>query len=106
MAWRTAEIDQRTEEILVDAYNESEQLSSFECVLDEILDAPVRCSVLGRPAALLGVEDAGRGFSLRATVEVDGTKHQIDLLDVVLGHDTSRDLRLAVACYERWARNL
>ncbi len=43
MAWRTAEIDQRTEEILVDAYNESGQSSSFECVLDEMLDAPVPC---------------------------------------------------------------
>jgi hypothetical protein len=106
MAWTTADLERRTEEVLVDAYNDHEQLGSFECVLDELLEEPVPCVVLGKPAALVNVQDPGHGLRLRATVRADGTSHQLDLFDVALTRDAAADLRLTVACYKRWASNL
>ena len=106
VAWSKADIDLRTEELLVDAYGDHEQLGSFECVLDEMLVHPVSCAVLGRAAVLVSVEAAGRGLGLRASVELDGSTRRIDLLDVTLPPEASADLRLTIACFERWATNL
>ncbi len=106
MAWSKADIDRQTEEVLVDAYGDHEQLGSFECVLDEMLEEPVPCEVLGRPAMLVGVEAVGHGLCLRATVTLDGSTHQIDLLDVTIAHGAPAELRLTIACFERWAANV
>jgi hypothetical protein len=40
VSWSDAELDDRIEEIIVNAYGDDEQFSSFACVLDELVDAP------------------------------------------------------------------
>ena len=57
MARRTeAELDELIEEATVDAYNEEEQLTGFECMLEEHLMLPFDTEVLGVPVTVVSVE--------------------------------------------------
>lgn len=103
MAWSTRKLDARAEEILVDAYGDSEQLSSFECVLSELLDRPVSCEVLGRNGTLTGISVSDHGPVLQAKVEIEGRPYRVDLLEVTLS-DAGGELGFGIAAYERWAR--
>ncbi len=104
MAWSEPELDRRTKEVLIDAYNEDEQLGSFECTMDELLGKPVECEVLGRAATLLSVTAAGVFLGLRATLRLDGVHVETSLVDVELGSAAPTDLALTIAAYKRWVR--
>lgn len=99
--WSDAELDEVIEDVIVDAYNDSEQLTSFECAFQDA-DFPISGRALGRAVAILAVEfdgDPRRG--LRARLCVDGHLHMLDLLDVAVANEPSGTARL-VAAYRRW----
>ena len=99
--WSNADLDGLIEEVLVDAYDDSEQLSSFECAFDEVR-LPVAAAALGMACSLVAVRfngDERRG--LEGEIVLDGALHRMSLLDVVVtddGHDAARLL----AAFRRW----
>jgi hypothetical protein len=99
--WSEAELDLLIEDVLVDAYGDSEQLGAFECAFTET-GLPVAAEVIGRACTLESVEcmgDERRG--LVASVVIDGSSREIGLVEVEVadqGHDAARLL----AALKRW----
>ena len=102
MSWSDAEIDDRIEEIIVDAYGDDEQLSSFACVLDELLDAPANAMAMGQPVHLTAVEDGGPRLGLRATVKSPTAKWTVALVDITVDPVSHPEVAMTVAAYRRW----
>jgi hypothetical protein len=99
--WPDAELDELIEEVTVDAYNDSEQLGSFECVFAGA-DLPVAAETLGMPCTLIEVVfDGDERRGLIGVVDLDGRQHRISLLDVTILDTTSEAARLTAA-FRRW----
>jgi hypothetical protein len=105
MKWSKQQRDERIEEVIVDAYGDAEQLGSFACVLDEMLDRPVAASVLGEPVELVAVSEDGDRLGLRAKCRRGGRTWHVALFDVTLGPDVDPDLDLTVAAYRQWLKD-
>ncbi len=101
MSWSDAELDDRIEEIIVDAYGDDEQLSSFACVLDELLDAPAGATTMGQPVELTAVEDGGARVGLRATVRSSTGTWTVALVDITVDPVAHPEVA-TVAAYRRW----
>lgn len=84
VSWSDSELDARIEDVIVDAYGDAEQLGSFACVLDELLDVPVNATVMGEPAQLLGIDDGGPYLGLRATVRRSTGTWAVAAVDVAV----------------------
>lgn len=102
VSWSDAELDYRIEEIIVDAYGDDEQLSSFACVLDELLDVPAGATAMGQPVELTAVEDGGARLGLRATVEGPTGKWTVALVDITVDPVAHPEVAMTVAAYRRW----
>jgi hypothetical protein len=99
--WSDAELDELIEEVIVDAYNDSEQLSSFECVFAET-DLPVAAEALGMPCTLVEVvSDGDERRGLVGVVDLDNRRHRIGLVDVTITDTASEAARL-MAAFRRW----
>jgi hypothetical protein len=99
--WSDTELDELIEEVIVDAYNDSEQLSSFECVFAET-DPPVAAEALGMPCMLVEVvSDGDERRGLVGIVDLDNRRHRIGLLDVTITDTASEAARL-MAAFRRW----
>jgi tetratricopeptide (TPR) repeat protein len=97
------EIDQLLDEILVDAYGDSEQLSSFEIAFEESARFPFPARVVGAPVDVVKVEyegDERRG--LTAVCRRDGELHRVSLTDLIPGPVTLETSDLLNA-YRRWS---
>ena len=101
---RGQELDARLDEVLVDAYGDAEQLGSFACVLDELVDGGVPASVLGEPVEVVAVSDEGLMLGLRAKCRRRDATWEVAFVDVDLASGVERELDLTVAAYKRWAR--
>ena len=99
--WSDADLDGLIEEVLVDAYGDSERLSSFECAFDEA-GLPVAAAALEMACSLVAVRfDGDERRGLEGEIVLDGALHRMSLLDVVFtddGHDAARLL----AAFRRW----
>ena len=77
------------------------QLSSFECAFDEA-GLPVVAETLGTVCSLVAVRfDGDERRGLEGEIVLDGARHRVNLLDVVVtddGHDAARLL----AAFRRW----
>jgi hypothetical protein len=102
VSWSDAELDDRIEEIIVDAYGDDEQLSAFACVLDELLDAPAGATTMGRPVELAAVEDGGARVALRATVTSSTGRWTVALVDITVDPLPCPEVAMTVAAYRRW----
>jgi hypothetical protein len=101
VSWSDAELDGLIEEIIVDAYGESEQLSSFDCAFSE-LDWPVAARSLGTAVMMTGVWFSGdERDGLEADLLVDGQAHRVRLLDAEIT-DTSHEAAHVMAAFRRW----
>ena len=99
--WPDAELNALIEEILVDAYGESEQFGSFECVFGEA-DLPVAAETLGLACTLLEVVFSGdERYGLRAKLRLDGRTVETGLLDVTIT-DTASETARILAAFRRW----
>ena len=101
-AWTASELEDLIESVLVDAYNDDEQLTGFEAAFTEIT-FPITASLLGRTVAVREVvfdSDLRRG--LRAVVVADGQPAKLDLLDLIFDADVPADTARLVAAYRRW----
>jgi hypothetical protein len=96
----TGELDALIEEVTVDAYNESEQLTAFETAFDEVAKFPCQGTVIGENVEVLSiVADDERG-ELVATCRRAGRRYTVALQEVEL-RSIPETLRL-VAAYKRW----
>jgi hypothetical protein len=99
---QVAELDDLIEEIIVDAYGEDEQLSSFCQVFEDEIGVPCDAFVIGEPVAVIAFDYDGnerRGVTAKVRRE-DGAVHAVAAADVVLpsGAKGARCL----AAYRRW----
>lgn len=96
-AWSAAEFDELIDEVLVDAYGDSEQLGAFaESGL------PVAAEVMGLAGSLEAVEFSGderRG--LVAEVMIDGRRRRVGLVEVRVTEPSHEAARL-LAAFARW----
>ena len=102
VSWSDAELDDRIEEIIVDAYGDDEQLSAFACVLDELLGEPAGATAMGQPVELAAVEDGGARVGLRATVRSSTGRWTVALVDITADPVSHPDVAMTVAAYRRW----
>lgn len=101
-AWTASELDDLIESVLVDAYNDDEQLTAFGTAFTEVA-FPIGASLLGRTVVVREVvfESDVRG-GLRAVVVADGHTAKLDLLDLIFEADVPADTARLVAAYRRW----
>ena len=91
--WSDAELNDLIEEVLVDAYNDSEQLGSFECVFAEA-ELPVRAEPLGLPCSLIEVDFGGdERRRLVGVIDLDRRRHRMSLLDITITDDVHEAAR-------------
>ena len=84
--WSDADLDGLIEEILVDAYGDSEQVSSFERAFDEA-GLSVAAAALGMACSLVAVGlrlDGDERRGLEGEIVLEGARHRMNLLDVVV----------------------
>lgn len=102
MSWSDTELDDRINDVIVDAYGDYEQLSEFACVLDELLDAPACATVMGQPVEMTAVEDGGPRVGLRATVKSTTGTWTVALVDLTVDAVSHPEVAMTVAAYRRW----
>jgi hypothetical protein len=99
--WSDAELDELIEEVIVDAYNDSEQLGSFDCVFAES-GLPVAAVALDMPCTLVEVMfDGDERRGLIGVIELNGRRHQMNLLDVTIP-DVANEAARLLAAFRKW----
>jgi tetratricopeptide (TPR) repeat protein len=98
----TGGLDDLMDEILVDAYGESEQLTAFEQAFEESACFPFPASIVGVSVDVVRIEfDGDERHGLTAHCRREGEKHRISLADLVPGPVTLETSRL-LAAYRKW----
>jgi len=98
--WPEGELDELIEEVLVDAYGDSEQLGAFECVFADA-GLPVAAVAVGMACSLDEVEfDGDERRGLVAVITLDG-RRRLSLLDVAITDESDEAARL-LAAFRRW----
>ena len=101
-AWTASELDDLIESVLLDAYNDGEQLTAFETAFTEVT-LPIAASLVGRAVVVREVVfDGDARCGLRAVVMADGHTAKIDLLDLDFRGDVPADTARLVGAYRRW----
>lgn len=98
------EIGALIEEIIVDAYGDDEQLSSFRQWFEDRGVFPFAATVVGAEVQVIEVDYRGddrRGLVARVTR--DGDEHCISLLDITASRSVTPDTADLLAAYRRWA---
>ncbi len=99
--WLDSELDELLEEVLADAYGESEQLGAFECVCAEA-GLPAVAEAVGLACSLDDVEfDGDERRGLVAIITLDGRRQRLSLLDIVIT-DEAHDAARLLAAFRRW----
>ena len=100
MSWDNQEINDLIDEVIVDAYGDDEQLSSFECAFDG-LDVLPDATVIGEVVEVLHIwYDGDERRGLIARCRRNDQEYPLSLLDLAFPGD-SEAARL-VAAYRRW----
>ncbi len=96
------ELNDLVDEIVVDAYNDDEQLSAFQAVIEDEVALPADASVVGEPATVIEIDYDGnerRGLTAKLRRE-DGSEHTISACDLVFPEGSKgADY---IAAYRRW----
>jgi hypothetical protein len=95
-----SDLDRLIDEIIVDAYDEDEQLMGFETAFDEQADFPCPGTVVGEEVEVLSVSVKNHRRELIATCRRGGRKYDVALLDTDVRGDSATS-RL-IAAYKRW----
>jgi hypothetical protein len=95
-----SDLDRLIEEIIIDAYDEDEQLMGFEVAFDEGADFPCPGTVVGEEVEVVSVSVKNHRRELVATCKRGGKKYDVALLDTEV-HGNSATSRL-IAAYRQW----
>lgn len=95
------ELNDLVDEIVVDAYNDDEQLTAFETVIDDEVALPADASMVGEPVTVLKIdyENERRGLTARCRRE-DGSEYMVAACDLVFPEDSKGSDY--IAAYRRW----
>jgi tetratricopeptide (TPR) repeat protein len=98
----TGDLDGLIDDVLVDAYGESEQLTAFEQAFTDSARFPFPACVVGVAVDVLKIEfDGDERHGLTALCRREGDKHRISLADLVPGPVTIETSSL-LAAYRKW----
>jgi tetratricopeptide (TPR) repeat protein len=98
----TGDLEDLLDEVLVDAYGESEQLTAFEQAFKDNGRFPFPASVVGVSVDVVKIEyDGDERHGLTARCRREGEMHRISLTDLVPGPVTLETSRL-LAAYRKW----
>jgi uncharacterized small protein (DUF1192 family) len=97
------DLDSLIDEITIDSHDEDEQLMGFEAAFDEDANLPRHGTVVGEEIEVLSISRGDNRRELIATLQRNGHRYEIALLDIQLNADppTSR----LIAAYRRWTGN-
>lgn len=98
----TKELDALIEEVTVDAYNDSEQLTAFLTAFEEATKLPCLGKVIGEEVEVLSLTTDEDRVELVATCQRGSRRYKVALQQVDL-HSGPQTLRL-FAAYKRWLR--
>ncbi|MBU2547618.1 MAG: cytoplasmic protein [Proteobacteria bacterium] len=97
-------LDERIEEITVDAYGDDEQLWAFRQAFEDDIELPADGFVIGEPVSVIEIDYDGnerRGLTARCRRE-DGSEHVVSAADVMFAQTSiGADY---VAAYRKWLR--
>lgn len=97
-------IDERIEEVIVDAYGDYEQLSSFCQAFDDDTRFPFRGRVVGVEVEVTAVDfDGDERRGLLAECRRAGERHRVSLLDVTPVGPLPLETRRLIEAYRRWS---
>lgn len=97
------DLDDLIEEVIVDAYGEDEQLSSFRQVFEDDGRFPFPATVVGTALEVTGVDYEGdERLGLLALCRRDGKIYQVPLLDVLPAGPLSLTTARLLAAYRKW----
>jgi hypothetical protein len=97
-----AELDSLIEEITVDCYDESEQLTAFQTAFENDENFPCAGTVIGEQVEVLSIHGEDDRHELIATCQHHGRRYQLALLDIDL--DADPDTSGLIDAYRRWIR--
>jgi len=96
------ELDDLVDGIVVDAYNDDEQLTAFDTVIGDEVALPADASVVGEPVTVIKIDYDGnerRGLTARCRRE-DGAEHIVAACDLVFPEGSKGSDY--IAAYRRW----
>jgi hypothetical protein len=96
------ELDDLVDGIVVDAYNDDEQLTAFETVIGDEVALPADASVVGEPVTVIKIDYDGnerRGLTARCRRE-DGSEYVVAACDLVFTEGSKGSDY--IAAYRRW----
>jgi hypothetical protein len=100
---RLEDLDDMIAEIIVDAYDDNEQLWAFRQVFEDSVALPVTGFVIGEPVSVIEVDYDGnprRGLTVKCR-RGDGTHYGVSLSDVFLPETSPGGIY--IAAYRKWA---
>lgn len=96
------ELDDLVDGIVVDAYNDDEQLTAFDTVIGDEVALPADASVVGEPVTVIKIDYDGnerRGLTARCRRE-DGSEYVVAACDLVFPEGSKGSDY--IAAYRRW----
>jgi len=104
---QNAEIEKLIEDIIVDCYNEDEQLMAFETVINEAIDDYAKAYHLDEPVYLVEVNsNKGIYAGLRAKITRQRKEFEVSLLDVEIDSEEEEELHRFVEAYKYFVKRL
>jgi hypothetical protein len=97
-----AELDQLIEEAVVDAYNESEQITGFYTMIDENLAVPFMTEILGVAVTVEKVDLTG-DEQIVAVCRRGRLRQRVPILDLPLPEERPEGAEW-IDAYRRWVR--
>ncbi len=90
------------EEATTDAYDESEQIVGWECVLDENINTPCDCKIGKQDAMLEKISTDDKAGSVIGIVRLNKTKLRVLLQDIILEDPKAMQY---INAYKYWCKN-
>lgn len=100
--WRRDDLGELIQDIIVDAYDDNEQLCAFRQVFEDNVSLPASAFVIGEPVSIIGIDYEGselRGLTAKLRRD-DGSEYVVAVCDVVFP-EKSAGARY-VAAYRKW----
>lgn len=104
---KNAEIEKLIEDIIVDCYNEDEQLMAFETVINEAIDEYAKAFHMDEPVYIVEVNSKkGIHAGLRAKITRQRKEFEVALLDLEIDSQEEEELHRIVEAYKYFVKNL
>jgi Calcium binding len=98
------DIDALIEDVIVDAYNDSEQLWSFRQAFEDTLRFPFRATVVGADVTVTQVDfDGDERRGLVARCQRAGESYMVSLIDITPAGPLPLETSQLIDAYRRWA---